>query len=116
MRTAFLCVLLALGAGTDDELDYGKMTKGEIGKLPKTTKKLEYVVNGVYDEDLLIVVHELRSPTRWEYGGTFWYRAPDLTTKYKKNDQILLPDVYRVIGTKSIGGRSWPRIVKHTPK
>lgn len=113
-----------------EELDPGNMHKGDTGTLPRTSNRLRYfVAEAVFDDDILIGVQQLLpystttvmdrgdghrtrvtqpSGDAWQIGERFFLKDPFFAAIHPSS--LELPDVYTVIGTKTINGVTLPRL------
>lgn len=96
-----------------DVLDPPSMQQGEKGKFPKTTKDREYFILRVIDDHILMAIQGptiFRGKSVLGYTVRFWIRDEEMVKKYEKLEmgvllsiQIEMPDVYQVVGRKTIG-------------
>ncbi len=107
-----------------DELDPNNMRVGLIGTLPRESGIYKYFVASAYDQDVLVVVEQLRNNVWEPEGGRFFLKDPEIARECLKIQEkkrsdlsidvpISLPSVYRVIGTKAAGNISLPRLAQH---
>lgn len=115
MKIVFLMLLCsAVSFAQDyDVLDPPSMQQGEKGKFPKTTKDREYLIIRVIDDHILMAIQGptvFRGKSVLGFTTRFWIRDEEMVKKYEKLEmgvllsiQIEMPDVYQVVGRKTIG-------------
>lgn len=115
MKIVFLMMLCsAVSFAQDyDVLDPPSMQQGEKGKFPKTTKDREYFILRVIDDHILMSIQGpiiFRGKSQIGPVCRFWIRDEEMVKQYEKLEkgvlidlQIEMPDVYQVVGRKTIG-------------
>lgn len=125
MRTllaSLVVILCALTAAAQDDniLNPSRMPKGAIGKLPRTTKNNCYDAYRTLDDEVLIVQIDNSGDGQGKIVARFCIRDAGFVEKFKgltgkpeEATTVDMPHVYKVVGTKNVGGKSLPVIVIH---
>lgn len=108
---SIVCLAFALTAIGQDEniLNPALMFRGDIGKLPRTTKSNWYEAYRTFDDEVLILQMEKQNNSV-KPSARFFVRDAEFVKKYegltgtqRESPIVEMPDVYKVVGTKNLG-------------